>query len=115
MKKCRAKSSRKKSLLKLCFPLYFVFCLFAIIWLKAAVINLEYELGELDRQRAELTRERKMAVAQRANYYSTEKIEKVALNNLGMTMPMREKVFYVKRETVPGLYKTSLNNAAEKK
>ncbi|RJQ57084.1 MAG: hypothetical protein C4526_00060 [Nitrospiraceae bacterium] len=108
MTKRRAKSSRKRSALKFCFPVYFVFCLFAIIWLKAAVVNLEYEIGELGRTRAELGRERKMAVAQRANFYSTEKIEKVALNRLGMTLPVRENVFYVKRAQVAGPYRASM-------
>ncbi len=108
MTKRRAKKSRKGSLLKLCIPLYFICCLFAIIWLKAAVINLEYELGELDRTRAELKREGKLAVAQRASYYSTEKIEKVAMNSLGMTLPVRENVFYVKRTRAAGLYKASM-------
>jgi hypothetical protein len=104
----RARKSKKRSALKLCFPLYFIFCLFAIIWLKAAVINLEYELGEMGRMRAELGRERKMAVAQRANFYSTEKIERVAMNRLGMTLPVRENVFYVKRAPVAGPYKASM-------
>ena len=108
MTKRRAKNSKKRNLLKLCFPLYFIVCLFAIIWLKAAVVNLEYELGEIDRTRAELGRERKMLVAQRASYYSTEKIEKVALKNLGMTLPVRENVYYVKRAPVAGLYKASM-------
>jgi cell division protein FtsL len=108
MTKRRAKNSRRRSVLKLCFPLYFICCLFAIIWLKAAVINLEYELGDLDRTRAELGRERKMAVAQRASFYSTEKIEKVAMNRLGMTLPVRENVFYVKRTRAAGPYKASM-------
>ncbi|RJQ43202.1 MAG: hypothetical protein C4538_12470 [Nitrospiraceae bacterium] len=108
MTKRRSKNSKKRSLLKLCFPLYFIICLFAIIWLKAAVVNLEYELGDLGRTRAELGRERKMLVAQRASHYSTEKIEKVALNSLGMTLPVRENVYYVKRAPVAGPYKASL-------
>jgi hypothetical protein len=95
-------------LVKFGFLLYFVLSLFAIIWLKAAVVNMKYELGELDKMKAELVRERKMAVAQRANFYSTEKIEKVALGRLGMTLPMRENVFYVKRTLVAGPYKASL-------
>ncbi|MBI5409016.1 MAG: cell division protein FtsL [Nitrospirae bacterium] len=93
----RVKNGRETGLMKLCLPLYIVFCLFAIIWLKAAVVNLEYELGELDKKRADLIRERKMVVAQRASFYSTEKIEKAAVTSLGMTLPVRGNVFYVKR------------------
>ncbi|MBI5739959.1 MAG: hypothetical protein HZA16_04480 [Nitrospirae bacterium] len=108
MSRPRVKNSRKKGLLMFCFPLYFIFCLFAIVWLKAAVINLEYELGELDRLRVEHVRERKMVVAQRASLYSTEKIERVAVDRLGMTLPVRENVFYVKRTPAAGPYKASL-------
>jgi len=108
MTKRRTKNNNKRSFLKLCFPLYFVFCLFAIIWLRAAVINMEYELGELDKMKAELIRERKMVVAQRANFYSTEKIEKVAMDRLGMTLPVRDNVFYVKRTPAAGPYKAAL-------
>ena len=104
----RTRNGNKKIFLKLGFCLYFVFCLFAIIWLKAAVVNLKYELGELDKMKADLVRERKMAVAQRANFYSTEKIEKVAMGRLGMTLPMRENVFYVKRTLAAGPYKASM-------
>lgn len=109
MTKKRTKNSKKKSLFIMCFPLYFIFCLFAIIWLRAAVINMEYELGALDKTRTELVRERKTAVAQRATTYSTEKIEKVALNNLGMTLPVRENVIYVKRTSEAGPYRASMN------
>jgi cell division protein FtsL len=108
MTKRRTKNGKKKMLVKFSFLLYFVLCLFAIIWLKAAVVNMKYELGELDKMKTELVRERKMAVAQRANFYSTEKIEKVALDRLGMTLPMRENVYYVKRTMAAGPYKASL-------
>jgi len=108
MTKRRTKNSKKKMLLKLGFVIYFVLCLFVIIWLKAAVVNIKYELGALDKMKAELVRERKLAVAQRANSYSTEKIEKVAMNRLGMTLPMRENVFYVTRTQVAGPVKASL-------
>ena len=108
MTKRRTKKSRKRNFFKLCFPFYFVFCLFATIWLRAAVINMEYELGELDKTRTELVRERKMAVAQRANTYSAERIEKVALNSLGMVLPARDKVFYVQKTSEAVLYKASM-------
>jgi cell division protein FtsL len=107
MTKRRTKNGKKKTLMKLGFFTYFIFCLFAIIWLKAAVVNMKYELGALDKMKAELVRERKMAVAQRANSYSTEKIEKVAMNRLGMTLPVRENVYYVTRTQVAGPVKAS--------
>ena len=77
MTKRRTKNSKNKALVKFGFFLYIVLSLFTIIWLKAAVVNIKYELGELDKTKAELVRERKLVVAKRANFYSTERIEKV--------------------------------------
>lgn len=104
----RMKGNKKRVVLKLSCFLYIVLCLFAMIWLRATVVNLEYEIGELDKMRADLMRARKMAVAQRANFYSTGKIENVALKRLGMTMPERQNVYYVKRRLVAGPYRASM-------
>jgi hypothetical protein len=71
-------------------------------------VHLEYEIGELDKHRADLARERKMVVAQRANYFSSEKIEKVAHRNLGMTFSERVNVFYVNRTQMAGPLKASM-------
>jgi cell division protein FtsL len=105
----RIRNNRKKgALLKLGLFIYISFSLFATVCLRAAVLNLEYELGELDKLRAELKNERKIAVAQRASFYSTEKIEKLAIKRLGMTLPVRDNVYYVKRITVAGPLRASL-------
>ncbi len=98
----------KGAFLKCGFFLYMGFCLFAVIWLKAAVVNLEYELGDLDGMRAELITETRIMTATRANHYSSEKIEKVALKRLGMTLSDRENVYSVRRTAVAGPYKASL-------
>jgi hypothetical protein len=102
------KGNKKRVVLKLSCVLYIVLCLFSIIWLRATVVNLEYEIGDLDKMRADLLRARKMVVAQRANFYSTGKIENVALKRLGMTMPERQNVYYVKRRLVAGPYRASM-------
>jgi cell division protein FtsL len=104
----RMKRNKKRLVLKLSCFLYIVLCLFSIIWLRATVVNLEYEIGALDKMRADLVRERKVVVARRANFYSTGKIENVALKRLGMTMPERQNVYYVKRRLVAGPYRASL-------
>jgi hypothetical protein len=72
------------------------------------VVSLEYEIGDLDRMRADLKREKKMVIAKRSNFYSTEKIEKVAFKRLGMTLPERGNVFLVKRTRVAGPFKASM-------
>ncbi len=76
--------------------------------MRAAVVNLEYELGELDKFKRDLIRKSKMIVAQRASFYSSKKIEEVAIKRLGMTLPERENVFFVKRTPVAGPYKASM-------
>lgn len=104
----RMKGNKKRLVLKLSCFLYIVVCLFSTIWLRAAVVNLEYEIGDLDKMRADLLREGKMVVARRANFFSTGKIEKVALNRLGMTMPERDNVFYVQRTLAAAPYRASM-------
>ena len=74
----RERKNKKRCLLKFGYFIYIGLCLFSIIWLRATVVHLEYEIGELDKHRADLTKESKMVVAQRANHFSSEKIEKVA-------------------------------------
>ena len=101
---------QKGAFMKYGFFLYLSFCLFAIVWMRATVVNLEYELGELDGMRADLSIERKQMSAQRARIYSTEKIEKVALRRLHMKMPDRQRVYFVKRASGAGPFRTSMKN-----
>ena len=111
MKNNRIRNYKKRgALMKVGFVMYFAFCLFAIVWLRASVVNIEYELGDLETQRADLYRERKIVVAQRASLYSAEKIENVAIKRLGMSLPERENIFFVKRTTVAGAFKASNTN-----
>lgn len=113
MKNNRIRNHKKRgALMKIGFVMYFAFCLFSIVWLRASVVNIEYELGALESQRAELYSERKMVVAQRASSYSAERIEKVALNRLGMSLPERENVYFVKRSSAASAYKASSKGSA---
>lgn len=104
----RAKRGQKGVFLKVGLIVYLGFCLFSIVWLRSAVLNIEYELGELDMLKSDLVGERKMMVAKRASFYATEKIEKVATKRLGMSMPDRHNVYYVKRTSSAAPYKASL-------
>ncbi len=72
-------------------------CVFALIWLRTTVVNLEYELSQLGKQKWELVREGKSILAEKASFYSVEKIEHLAINRLGMSLPQRDKVFFVKK------------------
>ena len=104
----RARGRKKGMFLKFLFVVYMAFCLFSIVWLRAAIVNLEYELGELDKKRFALLRERKIVVARRANFYSTEKIEKVAMKRLGMALPERGNIYYVNASPGVSTYRTSM-------
>lgn len=108
MKKSRVRNHKKRgALIKTGLVMYFAFCLFSIVWLRASVVNIEYELGDMEMQRADLYRERKMVVAQRASVYSAEKVENVAIKRLGMSLPERENVYFVKRTAEAGAFKAS--------
>jgi len=105
----RVKNSKKlRVIMKSGFYLYAVICLFSMVWLKAAVVSMEYELGTLGNLKTDLVRERNMAVAHKASFYSPEKIERVAIKRLGMTLPERENVFFVKRTSAASSFRTSM-------
>ena len=113
MRNNRIRNHKKRgALMKVGFAMYFAFSLFAIVWLRASVVNIEYELGDLESQRADLYRDRKIVVAQRASSYSSEKIENVAIKRLGMSLPERGNVFFVKRAASAGVYKASNNSSS---
>ncbi len=99
---------RKGSVSKVLFFLYIGICLFSIVWLRSTVVNLEYELGDLDRLRAELKSEREMIVASRASFFSMGNVEKVALKRLAMSYAGREKIYFVTRTAVAGPHRASI-------
>ncbi len=105
----RARNQKKGgAFIKAGFVIYLGFSLLAIVWLKAAVVNLEYELGKFDRLRGDLVSERERAVAQRANFYSMGNVENVALSRLGMSNPERDNIFFVTRTSAAGPRTASL-------
>lgn len=108
MTKRRMRNNKNRTLFKCGFFLYIGICLFTIIWLRTTVTSLEYEIGELDRMRSDLVRERKMAVAQRASFYATAKIENTAMKRLGMTLPDRENIYFVRKTSAAGPLKASM-------
>jgi cell division protein FtsL len=103
----RRKTSRKTGLVKLGICVYIALCMFGIIWMRASVINLEYEIGKLNSLKADLVKERRMAMARRANYFSSSRIEQAAARRLGMRMPDRADVYYVTRVNPAGLFRAS--------
>lgn len=98
---------------KFCFFLYVVISVFALVWLRTTVVNLSYELSQLENQKARLLREGRLFSAERANLYSAGKIEEIAIKDLGMGFPKRDKIFFVKKVTGAIPYKASINLVKE--
>ena len=103
----RVKKDLRWKLIKFTIFLCVFVGVFALVWLRTTLVNLEYELNELGNQKMELLKERRMVSAEKANFYSVEKIEQVAMEKLGMSLPKREKIIFVKRTTGAAPYRAS--------
>jgi cell division protein FtsL len=101
--------NKRWALTKFCFFLYVFIGVFTLVWLRTTVVNLGYELSELENQKTTLLREGKLFSAERANLYSASRIEEVAIKDLGMSFPKRDKIFFVKKTTGAIPYKASIN------
>lgn len=108
----RLKKDKRWIFLKFCFFAYLFVGAFALIWLRTQVVNLEYEIGQMGDKKAELAGEGKSASAEKASTYSVANIEKVAINQLGMKFPSRERIFYVRKAESAGPYRASVESKA---
>ncbi|MBI5050157.1 MAG: cell division protein FtsL [Nitrospirae bacterium] len=107
----RTKKNKKLSFIKLSLLLIFLpVNVFSLVWLGTAVPKLEYKISHLQKQRDEVLREKKLLSAERASVYSMKNIEKIAMRDLGMNLPDREKVFLVKRVQGAGSYGASMKS-----
>ncbi|HDK41034.1 MAG TPA: hypothetical protein ENG93_00080 [Nitrospirae bacterium] len=105
----RAKKDTRWKLMKFAFFLYVFMFVFALIWIRTTVVQLNYELSGLETQRRSLLREEKTVLAEKANFYSVGHIEKVAIQRLGMSLPERENIYFVKQITAGAApYKVSI-------
>ncbi|MBI4843328.1 MAG: cell division protein FtsL [Nitrospirae bacterium] len=105
----RRKQNKKWMLLKLGLFIYLIAGVFTIIWFRTEVVSLEYELGELNRQKTGFIREQRLIMAERASFYSVKNIEETAVKVLGMSPPERKNIYYVERTEGAVPYKVSLN------
>jgi cell division protein FtsL len=103
----RLKRNKRWKLIKFTFFLGVFIGVFALIWLRTMVVNLEYELSQLGKQKMELMREERLVSAEKANFYSMKQIEETAIKQLGMNLPKREKIFFVKKITGAAPYRVS--------
>ncbi|NOZ26137.1 MAG: hypothetical protein GXO94_08640 [Nitrospirae bacterium] len=85
-----------------------VFLIFSTIWLHSRVTAFEYELGQLQKQRVALIKERRELVAKRAQMVSLKKVQYIAANRMGLVYPDRKRVFFVKSDRGPTPYTAGL-------
>ena len=112
MTKRRLKKDKRWAFIKFCFFAYLFIGVFALIWLGTEVVSLEYELGQLESKKIELLRDTQKSTAERASIYSVEKVERIATKKLGMSLPERERVFFVRRTAGAAPHKVSVKSAA---
>ncbi len=86
------------------------FLVFSIIWLRSNVTAFEYELGQLQKQKASLIEERRELIAKRARMASMQKIQYVASKKMGLAYPDRKRIFFVKTDRGPTPYRAGLRN-----
>ncbi|GAB4541519.1 MAG: hypothetical protein Fur0020_10950 [Thermodesulfovibrionia bacterium] len=108
MRTKRARKSRGLIILKFSFFLYLIGGVFLVIWLRTAIVNIEYEIGELNTKKVALLREERLLMAKRSSFYSARMIEDMATKRLGMSEPNRENIFHVKAVTSASVYKASM-------
>jgi len=109
----RLKKDKRWMLIKLCFFVYVFIGVFALVWLRTEVVNLEYELGQLESRRIKLIKQAGHFSAERASLYSVSKIEEIAAKRFGMSFPDRKRVFFVKTTTGAVPYRVSVKSVPE--
>ena len=62
------------------------------IWIQVQVVNLSYDLSRAQKQRKELVETNKKLRIQLANLKAPDRIEQIALNQLGLRPPQRGQV-----------------------
>lgn len=80
------------------FPLLIIF---SIVWLRSNIVAFEYDMGQLQLQKANLINEKRELTAKKARLASVQKITYFASNEMGVTYPDRKNVFYISSSYVP--------------
>jgi hypothetical protein len=71
---------------------------FGLVWLKSHVLNLEYNIGVLEKIKTDHIKERRLLLAERAGLQSLERLEATAMENSSFIFPDRVKVIHVKKQ-----------------
>lgn len=79
--------------------------IFGLVRLRASVTSIEYEIGEMERERMGLMQERKTLHADLAALSSIAMVE---ARGLSLNFPDRQRVFYVKHRSSETPYTASI-------
>lgn len=84
-----------------------VLLVFTIVWIRSAVVSLEYQLSSLDHKKIELMKEGKVLGAERASLIAVKRFEAVASADGNLVFPDRMKVVHVKNGRQGATYTAS--------
>ena len=98
-----------------------LFGLFGMVWLRAGVVSISYDLRNLEEKKMEALKDRKMLLADRSKVISLANISSTLQSqgqrqdsgdykrvSSGYVFPDRVKVIHLKKRTGPETYKASL-------
>lgn len=102
------KRSRFIAVLKPLSVAALLFLVFAVVWLRSSVVSLEYGLSKLEKKKMELTRDKKILLAEQANLLYVGRLQSAAANGSELAFPDRVKVIYVAKARDKEALKTSL-------
>jgi hypothetical protein len=77
---------------------------FGLVWLRSSIISIEYDIGDLERQKAATIAEAQLL---RAELSALTSIREVEERRLALAFPDRQRVIYVKRDHGGGPYTAS--------
>ncbi len=81
--------------------------IFGIIWLRSGITALEYSISELENKKLDGLKDAKSLLAERASAMAMQRVEKMAVRDLGLVLADRTRVVYV-REGNAGPSRASL-------
>ena len=104
----RGRSSILSFVIKPLLILSLVSCAFGLVYLRSSFVTLEYNLGDLEKQKTQYLTERKLLLAERTGLLSFAKLQVSRNDGEAFVMPDRLKVVYINKQKGYLPYKASL-------
>ncbi len=77
-----------------------LFLAFLSLWQRNKMVHIGYEIESLQKQKKELVRIRKELLAEAETLSAVDRIERIAVKQLGMKVPRPQQRVYVDRERI---------------